>query len=312
MTTKEAMQEYLNAGRTRGFSVATLENYTGRLEKLRTFLCMRRRIDDVTDVQAEDLDAYAAYLSRRAMKFSSVCAFIRTARAFFAWLHARGKVLRDPAADLVLAREGDVALPGRPLTEAEVSLILGRMPCGNIVDLRNRLQIELLYSCGMRLSETLKLTVSDFDLSQRSVRINGKRGKVRVLPLMSSTLQALKSYLELRRLLLRGPDDGRLLVGKATGKPLSEMVIYPVLRRLKKRLRLKRHLHPHLFRHSIAVHLLQRGADIRHVQEFLGHASIDTTKIYLRMVPGRLKEDYNRAMPEIAMIPQSSNAPISS
>ncbi len=176
------------------------------------------------------------------------------------------------------------------------------MPCRNVVELRNRLQVELLYSCGMRLSETLKLKVCDVDLSQRSVRINGKRGEVRMLPLLSSAVQALNSYLPLRRLLLRGKDEDWLLLGKTTGRPLSEMAIYPVLRKLRKRLQLKRHLHPHLFRHSIAVHLLQRGADVRHVQEFLGHASIDTTKIYLRMVPGWLKEDYDLAMPHIAVM----------
>jgi site-specific recombinase XerD len=300
MLINDAIRDYLNAGRARGFAAATLDHYEFRLEKLAKFLG-KRHIDTASDVKAEDLDAYVSHLGRCAMKFSSMCSFLRTTRAFFTWLQACGKVLRNPALKLVMAREGDVPLPGRPLTENEVSVILERMPCRNVVDLRNRLQIELLYSCGMRLSETLNLKVADLDLLQRSVRINGKRGKVRILPLMKGTLQALKSYLELRRLLLRGTDDGRLLVGKTTGKPLSELAIYPVLRRLKKTLRLKRHLHPHLFRHSVAVHLLQRGADIRHVQEFLGHASIDTTKIYLRMVPGRLKEDYDRAMPEIAV-----------
>ena len=115
-------------------------------------------------------------------------------------------------------------------------------------------------------------------------------------------MNALKDHLALRRSPLKGPDDGTLLIGKMTGgKPLTPLIIYPILRKVAKRLKLNRRPNPHLFRHSIAVHMLQRGADIRHVQEFLGHASIDTTKIYLRMVPGRLKEDYDAAMPMISV-----------
>lgn len=300
MLMKEAIQEYIVARRVYGCSARTLDALKRRLTRLARFVA-KKRGERVTDARPQDLDAYAEYLAQNGARFGTRCAYMSTARVFFRWLHERGCIITNPALDIAAPNEDDRPLPEPPMSEAEISSILDGMPRRNAVDLRNRLHLDLLYSCGLRLTESLTLKIRDIDIAQRSVRIHGKGDKVRVLPLMKGTLNALKDYLALRRSLLKGPDFGTLLLGKTTGKPLGEVMIYPLLRGITKRLRLKRRPHPHLFRHSIAVHLLQRGADIRHVQEFLGHASIDTTKIYLRMVPGRLKEDYDKAMPEIAV-----------
>jgi len=134
------------------------------------------------------------------------------------------------------------------------------------------------------------------------LRVLGKNGKVRSMPLMKGVMGALKDYLAVRRSLLKSPDIGILLLSDRSGLPLHPHVFGNWLRAWCKKLRIKKRVFPHLLRHSIAVHLLQRGADIRYVQSFLSHESIDTTKIYLRMVTGRLKEDYERAMPEIALL----------
>ena len=300
MELKEAIGKYLDACRVRGFTPSTLDGIKLRLNCLKNHLS-KYRIDSVTEVRPGHLDTYRASLVAKGLAFGSRRSYVFAARSFFRWLHEGGKILTNPACDIIMANEDDEPLPAPPMSEEDVSEILNSMPCRSPVDLRNKLHIELLYSCGLRLTESLKLKVSDFDMANRSVRIHGKGGRIRTLPLMKGTLNALRDYLALRRSLLKGPDCGTLLIGKTAGKPLSELVIYTVLRAVAKRLRLKRKPNPHLFRHSIAVHLLQRGADIRHVQEFLGHANIDTTKIYLRLVPGRLKEDYDKAMPDIAV-----------
>jgi len=300
MTIDEAIKDYLDTRRVEGCSPQTLESLQGRLELLARYFT-KRRISNVTEVKPQDLDAYGAGLARRNASFGTRCAYMSTARVFFRWLYKRGKVLADPARDVVLLDEDEAPLPESPLTEDEISGILDGMPRRGVVDLRNRLHLELLYSCGLRITESLDLKLSDIDFQSKSMRVQGKGGKVRVLPLMKGTLGALKDYLALRRSLLKGPDTGVLLLAQRNGGKLSESSIYAILRRLCKKQKISRRLHPHLFRHSIAVHLLQRGADVRHVQEFLGHASIDTTKIYLRLVPGRLREDYDKAMPEIAV-----------
>ncbi|MCZ7647429.1 MAG: tyrosine-type recombinase/integrase [Planctomycetota bacterium] len=300
MLLRDAIAEYLETRRVQNASPRTLASAAQRLDYLSRFL-RRRRIVRLTAVAPKDLTGYATSLSRRGVAHGTKCAYLLSVREFFSWLHERGKVLVNPARYLQTPDEDEAPLPEPPLTEEEVSRILDHLPRRSAVDLRNRLHLELLYGCGLRITESIELKVADIDLENRCVRVRGKFSKVRVLPLMRGTLGALRDYMALRRSFLRGPDHGVLLLGKTYGKALSLASLYPYLRALSKRLGFKRRIHPHLFRHSIAVHLLQRGADIRHVQEFLGHACIDTTKIYLRMVPGRLREDYDKAFPEIAV-----------
>ena len=176
------------------------------------------------------------------------------------------------------------------------------MPRNSWQDLRNACLIEIYYGCGLRNAEALALDVRDIDLQRKSLHVRaGKGGQDRLLPLMSGAEAALQDYLAVRRRLLQGPDHGALFVSKLTGKRLSKTAVSHLFIALNEsRGPDLPHVFPHLLRHSIAVHLLRGGADIRYIQMFLGHASLDTTKTYLRLVPGRLKEDYDAAMPDIA------------
>ena len=157
-----------------------------------------------------------------------------------------------------------------------------------------------LYGCGLRRSEVVGLDLSDVDLVARTLLVrDGKGGQNRLLPLPDTAAVAVKDWLALRRTLLRGPDHGELFIGQR-GDRLSPDAVNLVFHYLNRRRGPDvRHVYPHLLRHSIAVHLLRGGADVRHIQAFLGHANLDITKIYLRLVPGRLKEEYDQAMPEI-------------
>ncbi len=162
--------------------------------------------------------------------------------------------------------------------------------------------MEMLYCCGLRRGEVLGLDLEHVDLVQRTVWIEeSKHGQSRLLPLMGTAIFAVKDWLALRRSLVRGPDRGAFFLTR-DGKRLTIQAMAALFNGLNARRGPDaKHLHAHLFRHSIAVHLLRGGADLRHIQAFLGHSSLDTTKIYLRMVPGRLKEEYEKAMPEIAV-----------
>lgn len=128
----------------------------------------------------------------------------------------------------------------------------------------------------------------------------GKGGKDRLLPLMGGSLAAARDYLAVRRDLVRGPDHGALLLGRR-GRRVNIKDLGRLLRRASRVLGFR--VRPHLLRHSIAVHLLRGGTDVRYIQHFLGHSSLDMTKVYLRLVPGHLREDYDEAMPVIEVGP---------
>jgi site-specific recombinase XerD len=297
---KEQIEDFIRQGRAEGWSADTLKSYRNKLLDLARFLA-KAHIEKPTDVKPEHLDAHLRSLSRRGVKAGSLAASATAMRAFFRSLAAKGRLLSDPARDLLVPDPDDQPLPVPPLEEDEVADLLDNMPRRNVLDLRNRALLELLYGCGLRASEAVTLDVADLDLRGKTLHVReGKGGKERMLPVGRGATLATKDWLAVRRSLLKGPDHGALFLA-SNGKRLGDEGVSKVFAHVNKRRVGKRRVHPHLLRHSIAVHLLRGGADVRHVQEFLGHASLDTTKIYLRLVPGRLKEDYEKSFPEIAI-----------
>lgn len=261
-------------------------------------------------VTTADLEALVREEADRGLRQATRVSTVRILRAFGRWLQERGRVLRDPAADLAVPNEGEPSLLPAPLSEGEVARLFAAVPRRHVVDLRIRLHLDLLYSCALRNAEAVALDVADLDLDRRSLLVrDGKGGRSSLLPLLGGSLAAASDYLALRRELLRGPDTGALLLG-TDGRRLAGTWMQTWLPRAGRRLGL--HVYPHLLRHSIAVHVLRRGADIRYVQLLLRHACLDTTKIYLRLVPGHLRQDYDNAMPPLlpegAILPGSSPA----
>ena len=278
---RDEIEEFLAQGKAEGWSDDTLQSYRERLGYLERF---------------------AASLRREGWKRSSRRSILSTARTFFGWLAERGKLLSNPARDLRVEHEDQEELPAPPLSMDEVAVLLDGLPRRNAIDLRNRALLELLYGCGLRLSEALALDLGDIELANKTLHVRkGKGAKERDLPLGRVAIHAVRDYLALRRSLLKGPDNGIFLLDRF-GRRVTEGNVRSWFQNLNRASGPKaQRLHPHLFRHSIAVHLLQNGADVRYVQQFLGHEKLDTTKIYLRLVPGRLKEDYDKAFPDIAV-----------
>ena len=290
---------FLRHGRAHGWSQATLKNYTSKIHHVARF-CRARGCRRTADVTHEDMDALMrAQLDAGVAKRSRI-RFAILVRQVFRWLHERGRIITDPARQLPLPDEGEEDLPDPPLSEGDVHALLAGLPRRTVMDLRNVGVIEWLYGCGLRRGEVVGLDLGDIDLVTRTVQIrDGKGGQSRLLPLPTTAAAAVKDWLALRRTLLRGPDHGQLFISQR-GDRLSPDALNLVFHYLNRRRGPNLpHVYPHLLRHSIAVHLLRGGADVRHIQAFLGHANLDITKIYLRMVPGRLKEEYDKAMPEI-------------
>ena len=298
----ELLEEYLAQRKAEGLATGTVSQYRVRLQRFSAFL-QRRRVNRWQNVNPDHVDAYMDALEREGLGHSSREAFVIAARSFLHWLHECGKIISDPTRHVVIPKpdKDDLPLLEPPLSEEEVAQLLAKLPRRNAVDLRNIAQIELLYSAGLRLSESLSLDVRDANFVNRTIHVrNGKGSKPRDIPMMRGLQGALRDYICLRRSLLKGPDHGALLLNQR-GKRLNKGAFDQVMKRLNAKRQGKQHIHAHLFRHSIAVHLLRGGADIRYVQAFLGHDSLESTRIYLRLVPADLRKSYDDAMPEIAV-----------
>ena len=295
-----ASSAFIDYGRAQGWATATVVNYRHHLRNALPVL-LRRGCVSPADVGPADLDAVMAAVRNEGRAKKTRVQLAVLLKQFFNWLHEQGKVIVNPSLTLALPDDGDDDLPDPPLSEEDVRALFDALPRRTVYDLRNVCIMELLYGCGMRIGEAVRLDVGDVDLGRRVVVLMAsKHGQDRVVPLMSTGQAAIQDYLAVRRTLLKGPDQGALILSQF-GRRATPSTIYRFFIDLNQRRGADaQHLNPHLLRHSIAVHLLRAGADVRYIQQFLGHGSLDTTRIYLRMVPGRLKEDYDRAMPEIA------------
>ena len=257
-----------------------------------------------TTVSGAQVDAYLLHLAAEGWIASSRKTAACTLRRFGRWLLDAGKVLRDPTADIHLPDADEDPLPPSPLSEEQVAALFATVGRSSVVDLRIRLHLELLYSCALRNSEAVHLDVADIDLDARTLLIrDGKGGKSSLLPLLASPLTAAADYLALRRELLRGPDHGALLLA-TSGQRLPQGWMQDHMRGLSRTIGFR--VFPHLLRHSIAVHLLRRGTDLRYIQQWLRHEDLETTKVYLRLVPGQLREDYDKAMPVFPVEPPAT------
>ncbi len=296
----DEMDDYLRHGRSVGWKDKTILNYRHHLSILVRVLRKRgcRRVADIT---YDDLMAVMQHVSDEGRAKKSRVQLAILCKQFFQWLQDQGKIIRNPALGLPSPDNGEPELAEPPLSEDDVQALFASLPRRTTSDLRNACLLELLYGCALRISEALALDTNDIDLSRRTLRVRGgKGGQDRLLPLMTTATAAVKDYQSVRRTLLKGPDHGALFLNQ-NGVRIKLSGVYGFFQDLNTaRGPDARRLHPHLFRHSIAVHLLRGKADIRHVQELLGHANLDTTKHYLRLVLGHLRQDYDAAMPDIA------------
>lgn len=296
---ESAFDDYLKSRQGDGLAATTIKSYRTYLHIARGVLrsrgCLR-----IADVTSDDLQAVMAYIQEEGRAKSSRTGIAIQLKSAFRWFMDNGRVIRDPALGLPLPDDGEDELLEMPLSEAEVRTLFAALPRTTWVDLRNVCLLELLYGCGLRHAEAINLDVRDIDQGREMLHVReGKGGVDRRVPIQATALAAVRDYLAARRHLLTGPDQGALFLTSA-GTRLSQQGVYEFFKRLNdERGPHARHLHPHLFRHSIAVHMLRNRVDIRYIQHFLGHKDLESTKHYLRLVPGHLREVYDKAMPDI-------------
>jgi site-specific recombinase XerD len=244
------------------------------------------------------LRRYAAVLGERQVAPATVARKLAALRSLYRTLREHGHVAANPA-DLVPAPKRPPKLP-RVLKADEVAALLDRIPQTTPLEVRDRALFELAYACGLRAEELVTLDVGSVDFDAEEVRVEGKGGRTRIVPIGEAALRAIARYVERARpVLVPGaarPGEAALFVSKS-GRRLSTSDVRRRLRVWTRRTALPGGAHPHALRHSFATHLLDGGADLRAIQELLGHSSISTTQIYTRVESARLKSAYARAHP---------------
>jgi integrase/recombinase XerC/integrase/recombinase XerD len=243
----------------------------------------------------KDLRRYAASLSAAGRAPATVARKLAAIRGFYGFLLRTGRVGQNPA-DLVSAPRRKAKLP-QVLTSSQMSSMLDAVPVETPLDIRDRAMFELAYSCGLRSEEVLTLTIDSIDFDDEVIKVLGKGSKHRLVPVGEPARRAVENYLARSRpSLVDGPAERTLFLSR-NGRPLSAS---DLSRRLAIRMREAASaggISPHALRHSFATHLLEGGADLRTIQELLGHASISTTQVYTHLDAARLRDAYAGSHP---------------
>jgi tyrosine recombinase XerC len=295
MSWEEALAAYDRALLGRGAAERTRRAYRNDLSQFATW-AKERGLGGPDEVQHRDVRLFAARLSESGAAAATVARKLASVRGFYDQLVRDGSMGQNPA-DLVGSPKRPGKLP-KVLAPEQMAELLDRIPAHTPLEVRDRAMFELTYSCGLRCEEIVTLDLASVDFESEQLRVRGKGGKERLLPVGEPAQRALERYLESARpaLLLGEPTEPALLLSRR-GRRLSSSDVRRRLRRWVREAAIGAGLSPHSLRHAFATHLLEGGADLRSIQELLGHASISTTQIYTRVDPSRLRRQYEQSHP---------------
>lgn len=291
---ERALASYERELETRRVSPNTIRAYRTDLRQL-TSWAVAAGIEDPASLKYPQLRGFAASLGGRGLERTSMGRKLAAARGLFEHLTRVGLAPQNPAELLPNPRSAS-RLP-RVLDRDEIRGLLDRIPARTPLEVRDRAMLEIAYSSGLRCAELVGLGTRSVDFEDETVRVSGKGGRERLVPLGEPAQRAIRAYVERARpVLATDPDETALLLSKS-GRRLSPSDVTRRLRRWVSEAAVAGRVSPHALRHSFATHMLEGGADLRSIQELLGHASISTTQVYTRVEPNRLREAYANAHP---------------
>ena len=300
------MREHINSyisflKNEKNYSNNTVISYKNDLLQLLNYLKDYKiiRRNNIQYIDRSIMRKYIVYLKKCDYSTRSICRKISTVRSFFKFLSREGIVDINPTINLMTPKIKK-KLPSFLYLE-EVNKLIEIPPGNTIFGIRDRAILELLYGTGMRVGELVNLNISDIDLHEKTVRVFGKGSKERILPLGNPSIKAVQKYLTVRNIFRKNisidkNDQNALLLNRFGGR-LSARSIRRLLIKYMKIAGLNKKISPHVLRHSFATHLLGGGADLRSVQELLGHESLSTTQIYTHITKERLKAIYKKSYP---------------
>ena len=269
----------------RHYSSNTIESYKIDLNKMSNYL--NKNIKSIT---SDDLRDYLKYLKNEGMSTKSIARNTSCIKSFYKFLMIE-KVISNNPADSINLPKINKSLP-KVLSEDEVNLLLDVDLTDNYA-YRNKAMLELMYASGLRVSELVNLKVYDIDLNNALLRTIGKGSKERIIPLGNMAIEALNRYINDYRSSLLKKDVTDYLFLNNHGKKMTRQGFFKIIKKLAQEKGIKTPISPHILRHSFASHLLKHGADLRSIQELLGHESITTTQIYTHISDESLKKTFN-------------------
>ena len=283
-------QEYLE--QEKHASSNTLASYLRDLRQFEQYLTERGM--QLQKVKQATVSDYVAWMTGKGKSAATVTRSIASLKSFYAFLQSSGEVKTNPVRG-VAAVKVERKFP-EVLTSKEVELFLDQPQCVDAKGYRDHAMLELLYATGIRVSELIDLNEEDVSLSAGFIRAQGK-GKERIIPLYPAAVKALSDYIkEIRPQLIADPEETALFVNM-NGERMSRQGFWKIVKHYQDLAGITKDITPHTLRHSFAVHLLENGADLRSIQEMLGHADISSTQIYTHVVKKQLKDVYQKAHP---------------
>ncbi|MBS6749445.1 MAG: site-specific tyrosine recombinase XerD [Firmicutes bacterium] len=287
----EKFEQYLTD--VKKASANTLASYMRDVRQLSDYVAAHD-LPGLDSLDDEELAAYIAWLRHNGKSPATVSRCIASLKSFYSLLLSQGVVDHNPAAGLV--PEKAVQKLPQILTSKEVELLLEQPECTDMKGYRDRAMLELLYATGIRVSELISLDVSDVNIPAGFIRCRSK-DKERMIPLYPAAIKALSEYVEfIRPQMIASPDEQSLFVN-ISGERMSRQGFWKIIKTYQKKAGIEKDITPHTLRHSFAAHLLENGADLRSIQEMLGHADISSPQVYSYIVKKQPKDVYNKAHP---------------
>jgi integrase/recombinase XerD len=276
---QDFLKEYLSHLKIeKNLSKNSIASYKIDLNKLLKFLDLEK-ITDLNNVTYTNITDFFSTLTNEGLNSSSVSRYSSSLKGFFLYLFQQKYIEENPTRNLISTKLSR-SLPS-VLSFSDIELILDTPDTKDNLGLRNKAILELLYSSGLRVSELLNLKISDLFLNDLVIRVTGKGNKQSIVPIGSSAIEWLEAYMiKVRPLFQKKMKSENIIFLSKRGTKLSRMSIWKIVKKYTEEAEVEKEVHPHTFRHSFATHLLEGGADLRAVQEMLGHSDISTTQIY--------------------------------
>jgi len=288
---RDYLRDYLSYLQVeKGLAKNSLESYARDLEKLRAWT--EKNNLELLNLTKNDLREWLIDLAGENLSENSKRRMISALRVFYKFLQFDGHIKKNPAENLIAPKKG-LYLP-KFLNENDIENLLKVPDVSGEIGLRDRAILELMYACGLRVSEAVDLKISDVDIDAGILTCKGKGSKTRRIPVGKSAIEWLKSYVVLRRK-KENIEINNLFV-TSLGKPINRQIIFNFIKEYAEKIGLE-DVSPHTLRHSFATHLIQHSADIRSVQQLLGHADISTTQIYTHITDAHLRKTYEKFHP---------------
>jgi integrase/recombinase XerD len=295
----ELMNELLNGFQAhmtevRKLSDNTVESYGRDLRQYLGYL-EQKNILSLKNTNKTTVISYLLFLQKSGKATSTISRSLASIRAFYNYLLSERMIDRDPTLNLESPKV-EKKLP-TILTGKEVELLLNQPDCSDMKGIRDKSMLELLYATGIRVSELVALDCSDINIELGYIKCSGSDGKERVVPVGTIALEVLDIYIrEVRPTMIRDKSENALYVNYQ-GTRLTRQGFWKIIKGYTSKARINKDITPHTLRHSFAAHLLENGADLKSIQEMLGHSDISTTQIYTRIAKNRIKEVYKKAHP---------------